>query len=399
MRIGIFGGTFNPPHLGHLAAARHAVEELGLDRILFVPSGLPPHKKLPDGSASASERADMTDLAVDSLLLPDCASVSRAELKRPGPSYTVDTLEAIRSENPDAELFLLMGSDMLYDFPRWKLPRKVASLAKIAAFCRACGEDEEPLHRQKEFLERALAADIRLLHPKQIIDISSTRLRGLLPAGQGAEFLPCAVYGYILRCGLYGTRADLKRLELPELRAVSYSMIKAKRIAHVEGTEREAVRLAERWGADTRSARQAAILHDITKYLSLDEQLKLCKKYGIVLDELERKAVKLLHAKTAAALAKEMFGADEPVCEAIRWHTTGKAGMSLLEKILYIADYIEPSRMFEGVDRLRRLAYKDLDGALLLGFDMTVAEMTAMGSPVHERTLQARDWLKGLRHT
>ena len=107
-------------------------------------------------------------------------------------------------------------------------------------------------------------------------------------------------------------------------------MVRAKRIPHIRGTEEEAVRLARRWGADEELARRAAILHDCTKYLELDEQLALCRKYGVELDELEQRAVKLLHSKTGACIAKHVFGETEAVYQAIFWHTTGKADMSLL---------------------------------------------------------------------
>ena len=124
-------------------------------------------------------------------------------------------------------------------------------------------------------------------------------------------------------------------------------------------------------------------------------QLELCRRYGIALDELEQQALKLLHAKTGAALAREVFGVDDEIYGAIWWHTTGRAGMTLLEKILYLADYIEPSRDFPGVEALRRTCYEDLDKGLLLGLEMTVQEMEAMGNPVHRATLEARDALKG----
>ena len=100
-------------------------------------------------------------------------------------------------------------------------------------------------------------------------------------------------------------------------------------------------------------------------------QLELCRKYGVELDSLEQKAVKLLHSKTGACIAKYVFGEPEEVYQAIFWHTTGKADMSLLDKILYMADYIEPNRDFEGVERLRKLAYTDLDQAMLLGVEST----------------------------
>ena len=202
------------------------------------------------------------------------------------------------------------------------------------------------------------------------------------------------MYGYILHHGLYGAGRDLKRLPDRELRACSYSMIRAKRIAHVKGTEEEAVRLARRWGADEEHARRAAILHDCTKYLELDEQLQLCAKYGIVLDELEQQAVKLLHSKTGACVARHVYGVSDDIYEAIFWHTTGKADMTLLEKLLYIADYMEPTRDFPGVERLRALAYEDLDAAVLLGCEMSIQEMAERGLPVHPNTVKARDWLR-----
>ena len=117
--------------------------------------------------------------------------------------------------------------------------------------------------------------------------------------------------------GLYGTHADLKHLDIPELRACSCSMVRQKRVAHIRGTEEEAVRLARRWGADQTLARRAGILHDCTKYLNLEEQLALCEKYGVALDELERSAVKLLHSKTGACIAKAVFGEPDEVYSAI----------------------------------------------------------------------------------
>lgn len=131
-----------------------------------------------------------------------------------------------------------------------------------------------------------------------VIDISSTELREQLASGTGENLLPPAVYGYILRNHLYGTDVNLKSLTLSQLRPVALSYLKYKRIPHVLGTEQEAIRLATRYGADVEKARVAALLHDCTKKLDMPEQLALCRQYGIELDELEQKALKLLHAKT-----------------------------------------------------------------------------------------------------
>jgi nicotinate-nucleotide adenylyltransferase len=111
-------------------------------------------------------------------------------------------------------------------------------------------------------------------------------------------------------------------------------------------------------------------------------------------DNAERQDKKLLHAKTGAAAAKVLFGSPENICSAIRWHTTGKADMTLLEKIIYLADYIEPTRAFEGLDRLSELAYSDLDAAMLLGCEMSISYLNDRGITPHRKTLEAIDWLQ-----
>ena len=122
------------------------------------------------------------------------------------------------------------------------------------------------------------------------------------------------------------------------------------------------------------------------------EQLRLCAKYGIIPDELERENGKLLHAKTGAAVAKFEFGSDDEVVEAIRWHTTGRPNMTTLEKVLYMADYMEPTRDFPGVEELRRLAYEDLDRAMVLGFEMSLEDILSRGETPHKNTLAALQW-------
>lgn len=396
MKIGVYGGTFNPPHLGHLTAAQAVFELLKLDKLLLVPAGLPPHKELPAGSPTAEQRLEMTRLAGEQIGLGDQVEVLDLELRRQGKSYTSDTLAQIKALYPEAELWLLMGTDMFLTLQTWHAPEEIFALAGIAAFGRTEADTEELFSVQREYLYRTYPnARIFTLTIPGVVDVSSTELREQLAADRGANLLPPAVYGYILREGLYHSNADLKHLSLSKLRPVALSYLKHKRIPHVLGTEQEAIRLAERYGADVGKARVGALLHDCTKKLDLAEQLALCERYGIPLDDMERKTLKLLHAKTGAAIARDVFGVDDEIYGAILWHTTGRAGMTLLEKILYLADYIEPSRDFPGVDKLRAVCYKDLDAGLLMGLEMTIGEMNALGSPVHRATIEARDALKG----
>ena len=393
MKIGIYGGTFNPPHLGHLAAARAAIAALELDRLMLVPAAIPPHKELPEGTPPPADRLAMAGKLADALLLPKVAEVDSLEMDRPGPSYTADTVELIHSREPEAQLWLLVGSDMFLTLHTWKEPERILKYASVCAFHRTQEDEAARFAGQKARLERDYGARVQLIPVPGLVEISSTRLRELLARGEGREYLHPSVYGYILLHGLYGTHADLRHLELPELRACSYAMMREKRVAHVQGVEEEAVRLARRWGADETMARRAGILHDCTKYLELEDQLALCRKYGVELDALEQQAVKLLHSKTGACIARAVFGEPEEVYWAIFWHTTAKADMTTLEKILYVADYMEPNRDFEGVERLRALAYEDLDRALLLGVETTIQEMIDRQLPIHSNTLAARDWL------
>ena len=391
MRIGIFGGTFNPPHNGHVTLARAAAEQLALDRLLIMPACVPPHKPLPD-RVTPQQRYAMA--ALMAAPVGRCAQASDIELHRTGKSYTSDTLQTLHEQYPDAELWLLMGSDMFLSLHTWHEPEVICALAHIAAFSRVEEDIRAAMERQKQTLEQQYRAEVALLNNPQLIELSSTDVRAALAAGRGSELVPEAVWGYIRRQHLYGTQAELKHLTVEELRPIAMSYLKPKRMPHVLGTAEEAARLARRYGADETQARVAGLLHDCTKKLDMAEQLALCGQYGIVLDPLEQKALKLLHAKTGAAIARHVYGVDDAVYQAILYHTTGRAGMSLLEKILYLADYIEPSREFANdpdVVRLRETVYEDLDRGLLLGLTMTIDEMVGMGNPVHHDTLDARD--------
>ena len=393
MNIGIYGGTFNPPHLGHFQAAKTAIAALKLDKLILIPAALPPHKELPEGTPSPERRLEMTAKMADAMAMSGTVEVSDLELRRPGKSYTADTLEQLHRQYPQAKLWLLMGTDMFLTLHLWREPERIMALAGICAFGRTEQDGEELFAPQRAYLKEHFGAEIVTITLPGLVDISSTRLRAGLDQGLGRRYLVPAVYGCILMNSLYGVRADLKHLELPELRACSYYMMKQKRVPHVMGVEEEAAKLARRWGADETLARRAGALHDCTKHWTLEENTALCAKYGVALDELEQKAVKLLHSKTGACIAKYVFGEPEEVCQAIFWHTTAKEDMTLLEKIIYMADYIEPNRDFAGVERLRALSYKDLDKALLLGVETTIQEMEERGLPIHKRTLMARDWL------
>lgn len=384
MRIAVFGGSFNPPHKGHVQAACAAMKMLSAERLLVIPAAKAPHKDEPENSPSAELRYELTALAFAGI---DGAQVLNLELKRPGKSYTVDTLESLKAIYPEDELWLLMGTDMLLSFEQWKDYERIIALASLAVFPRARG-DEAALQEAVDRLQREYGAKIELL-PFVSTEISSSELREMLQNRSGNSFLPDAVYEEIIRLRLYGAKPNLQWL-----REKSYAMLNEKRIPHVIGCEQEAVRLAKRWGADIDDASEAGILHDITKKLKGEEQLKLCDDYDIMTDDDEKANYKLLHSKTGAAYARAHFGISDEVYSAIFWHTTGKADMTLLEKIIYLADYIEPNRHFDGVEQMRCLAYENIDAALELGLTMSLQDLAARGVAPHKYTAEAANFYK-----
>lgn len=391
MNIGIYGGTFDPPHQGHAQAARAAAAELELDLLLVIPDRIPPHKALTDQTASGEDRLAMCRIWADRLGLGIPVLVLDLELRREGPSYTRDTVLALREQYPGDTLWLLMGTDMFLSFHTWRDPEIIVDCVRLAPFRREAAPAD--FAAQQRRLEEELGAVVRVVENREVLPLSSTQVRRRLAEGCGQDCLDQSVWGYLLLHRLYGTDEDLTRLSLDRLRACSYSMVKAKRLPHIRGTEETAAKMALRWGADEAQARKAAILHDCTKYFTLSEQLSTCEKYGILLDEMEKATLPLLHAKSAAGIARCVFGMEEAVCGAIFWHTTGRADMTLLEKILYIADYAEPNRRYPWAEELRGLIYRDLDAAVLRGLEITIAHTTKTGQPLHPRTMEAWSWL------
>lgn len=151
MKIGIYGGTFNPPHLGHLAAARTALDALKLDKLILMPAAVPPHKVLPENSPAQEHRLAMVERMADAMERPGAVEVSTLELEREGKSYTSDTLEAIHRQYPEAELWLLMGTDMFLTLHLWHEPGTILRLAGICAFGRSEQDGEAVLRLKGSF--------------------------------------------------------------------------------------------------------------------------------------------------------------------------------------------------------------------------------------------------------
>lgn len=196
-RLGVFGGTFNPIHLGHLHIAQEFARLLSLDEVLLIPAAVPPHKAAKD-LASGETRLELCRLAVQEQ--PLC-SVSDVELRRGGKSYTADTLRILSEERPEDHLFLLMGEDMFLTLQDWRRPEEIWSMADICAAPRS-RDASEKLEAQKQALE-ARGARVHLC-PISFLPISSTLVRETVREGRPLDGLvPRSVASYIAAHGLY----------------------------------------------------------------------------------------------------------------------------------------------------------------------------------------------------
>lgn len=387
-RIGILGGSFNPPHIGHIRAAVNTAQALGLDRVLLIPAKEVPHKEASPSDPTPEQRLEMLQIAVRPY---DKLEVSDLELFREGKSYTWETIQALRERYPDGEFTLLLGSDMFRSFPEWKNAGDITKEVGLAAISRGDKHEEEYIREGAEALQ-SQGVRVSVVH-NPVTEISSTQMRRLLAFGAGSEFLPEGVADYIRTKGLYHVNADWKNLPMEELEPIVIRLLNPNRVRHVLGCRDTAVRLAQRWGANVEDAARAGILHDITKALDGPLQLTLCEAYGKILDDFSRRYPKTLHALTGSLVAERIFGENEAVVSAICSHTTGKADMNMLEKIIYVADYMEPNRDFPGVEQLRYLADTDMTAALKLGLEMTLDHLADQRNEVSPASRDALDFL------
>lgn len=199
LKLGILGGTFNPVHYGHLLMAERAREALGISKIIFMPTGNPPHKDLKT-VATADDRLKMVELAVGN---DDNFIVSKLEIDREGKTYTVDTLKQLKAQyGEDTQIFFIIGADVLMDLPKWRSAGEVANLCKFAAIQRA-GYNKEEFAKQAQYLYEEFGAEIEEVE-MPIIDISSTDIRSRLSDNLSIKFmLPDNVIKYIVEKGLY----------------------------------------------------------------------------------------------------------------------------------------------------------------------------------------------------
>ncbi len=383
-KMALFGGTFDPIHSSHVSMALRLADVLELDTVLLMPTYVPPHK-IRESMASADHRLAMCRLAVQD---HSTLQVSDMEIARGGASFTVDTLTALKEMYPDTEWYVITGADMFCTLRTW---HRFAELKEMATFCTVPrdGVSAQELARYAEELRAdgvSCYVDTQAEQP-----ISSTQIRQRIAADEGLDDLvPPAVATYIREHGLYRTGAMDTRSRDEQFKAIIRTRLSDYRYHHSLCVADEAVRLAERYGADEKQAYTAGILHDIMKDADANAQLQILADFDILLDEVERVSPTLWHARAGEAFIRHILQLpDEDILTAVRYHTTGRAGMSLLEKILFVADFTSADRTYDDVDEMRRLSDVSLEAAMEYGIAYTIHDLLNKGRPVHPDTLAA----------
>lgn len=374
VKLGLMGGTFDPIHMGHLRVAEEMRLALGLDAVLFIPTGNPVFKK-DQQVTDARVRLEMCKRAVQGNPYFD---VSPIEVEREGDTFTVDTLQLLREKYPsNVQFYFIVGSDSASTIGKWRNVEEIARLASLAVAAGrpgSAGEDE---------LRAAIMAAAPFdLHIVQVspLKISSSDVRDALHAGVSARYLvPETVLAYIAEHHLYASSsrpyAPAKQdgsaggvRDADETEALSKAFLKArrkelekrvssKRFEHCLGVSQACVDLAQTYGVDVKKARLAGLLHDWDKGMNDEAARARVVELGMT-DEVDPWVVehmpRVLHSYTAArALGRDFPCIPDDVLQAIDRHTTAAEDMAPLDMVLYIADAIEPSRQFGMIDDLR----------------------------------------------
>lgn len=368
-KIGILGGTFNPVHLEHVSLAKCAVEELGLDKLLVMPTFMPPHKST--APAPAKDRLKMLELA---FLNNDKIVVSDYEIERQGKSFTYLTVEHFKSLY-NAQIYFIVGGDMLTDFKTWKFPERILSVADLAVF----GRDDffTDYANESAYFKRRFNKDYIKLNYKGK-NFSSTIIRIYSAFSLSLEGLvPKEVEKYIKDNGLYAgdEYIDFVKNRLPQ-----------KRVKHTADVVITALKKAKSLGLDEKKVILAATLHDVAKYVDYT------KVQGFVLDKDVPPPV--VHQFLGAFIAEKFLGVtDSDVLDAIRYHTSAKPNMSTLGKLIFVADMVEEGRDYQGVSQLRALYEKDdFEKCFLECLKEEFLHLINKSQNVYSKTVEAFDY-------
>ena len=373
--------------------AECAKHEFDLDEVWFVPAGIPPHKEVL-GNAVSDDRLNMVKLLIEGksgLILKDFESHKAFR------NYTYLTFQYLKSEYPDDELFYIIGEDSLRNFDTWVHPEIISKNASLLVAIRDSSDFEE----LKALCEEASDKYEGNFFPMSMseIDVSSTELREKLymrAKDSKIEEISDSVLAYINDRDLYLEKKAYTSMEIKDIMKDLKKELKPSRYEHTMGVMYTAEALAMRYNYPLEKAKLAGLLHDCAKNLSDEKLLKICAKNDIEVTAAEYAAPYLLHAKVGAYFAKDKYEVnDEEILHAISVHTTGCPNMSLLDKIIFTADYIEPNRKkAANLPEIRSKAFIDIDEAIVFILRDTLNYLEESNSNIDDMTKQTFEYYK-----
>lgn len=383
--IAVVGGTFDPIHGGHLRLGQAALSAMHLDEVWFMPSGSNNYRSLTGLRAEKYHREAMVRLAIGQ---QEKFRFSDWECAQPGSTYTSKTFAQLNATFPEVVWYYVVGADTLNSLKYWEEPELICNSVILLVAGRQEQVSSDSLQQTAGALRERYGADIRFI-PWNDYPISSTKVRrdhgtGSLEPG----LVPPEVLDYMKRHHLYRPLQELSDRELLEragagpLEYECYerltTLLTPRRVKHCLGVMHMAMLLADAYrNVPLEKARLAGLLHDCGR--------------------TENNAHNALaHAPAGARMAKQLFGvSDEEILSAIRWHTTGRPGMTELEKIVYVADYIEPFRShMVNLDKARRIAYTDLNHAVSFMAENTFRYLESREEDIDPVTLEVMEYYK-----
>lgn len=393
MKTGILGGTFDPIHNAHLMIAEKAYKEFALDKVLFMPSPNPPHKNETE-ITPLEHRIAMIKLATEDY---SYFEFSDFELNCKGKVYSAETLTRYKEIYPDEELYFIIGSDSLFSIDSWYHPGVIFEKAHILAAKRE-DKSRDTLAEKIKYLKEYFGASISEIEV-EASSVSSTKIRQAANLSDLTGKIPEKVYNYIVKNHLYEDYKGSTRMTNAEIIDDLKSKQNPHRFKHTLDVAETAKQMAEALGENPNKAYLAGLLHDCAKCIPDEEMVIICKNNNIDISESENNNLFLLHAKVGAYFSKVLYGiTDEDILRSVRYHTTGRPNMSLLEKIIFTADYIEPGRYKQqNLDLLRKIAYKDIDYTVYLILRDTIDYLKSKtGDSFDKNTLDAYLYYKEL---
>lgn len=361
MKIGIFGGTFNPPHKTHISMAQQSLKQLQLDKLIVVPCGQPPHKECDvDGK---------TRLTMCRLAFGDFAEISDFEILQQGKSYTVQTLRHFKEIYPSAKLYLIIGGDSLATFDKWYQPQEISKLCTLVVVER----DGYDVTRSAAEVKERFGAETEIVRSVPTA-VSSTEIRLRYEFGMdNSQYVSPKTNEYILSRGLYSEhRAMAEKLA---------SYLKPERFMHTFYVVKRGLELCADEERD--KVFVACLLHDCAKYIPKSAYASYNYSQP---DDMPDSVV---HSFLGAEVARKDFGInDREILDAIAYHTTGRPNMSRLEKIVYVADKTEDSRPYP----LEHLKHGSLDemfiACLLEAYEVCLERHCDSVCPLSEQTIE-----------